>query len=165
MSESRNKGMKKKKNNNCNIPSRHSTPFNRSVHLLLKYVAIYLESNESERRKRSLFNGHYVCSNLKPSFHVASPNSYRHSESNTVKFQEIVRNSRKFFLESFHVPSTGIDKYISQGMKCITDRAKYLYLVESNVSFDVDLFSSYFVVKYLCQKCTVHKIVHELSEF
>lgn len=50
MSESRNKGMKKKKNNNCNIPSRHSTPFNRSVHLLLKYVAIYLESNESERR-------------------------------------------------------------------------------------------------------------------
>lgn len=58
-----------------------------------------------------------------------------------MEFQEIVRNSRKFFLESFHVPSIGMDKYISQGMKSITDRAKiYIYiLVESNVSFDVDL--------------------------
>lgn len=97
---------------------------------------------------------------------MASPNSYRRSESNIVEFQEIVRNSRKFFLESFHVPSIGIDKYISQGMKSITDRAKiYLYLVESNVSFDVDLFPSYFVVKYLCQKCTVRKTVHELDKF
>lgn len=46
-----------KKNNNCNSPSRHSTPFNRSVHLLLKRIAIYLESNESERRNaRHLMN-------------------------------------------------------------------------------------------------------------
>lgn len=97
----------KKNNNNCNTPSRHSTPFNRCVHLLLKYIAIYLESNESERRKRSLFN--YVCSNLKPSFHVASPNSY-HRHSILIP-SGISRNREKFakiFPRKF---SRTIDRY------------------------------------------------------
>lgn len=110
MSESHETITKKKNNNNCNTPSRHSTPFNRCVHLLLKYIAIYLESNESERRKRSLFNGHYVCSNLKPSFHVASPNSYHRQNKSDTK-NGISRNREKFakiFPRKF---SRTIDRY------------------------------------------------------
>lgn len=157
MSESHETITKKKNNNNCNTPSRHSTPFNRCVHLLLKYIAIYLESNESERRKRSLFNGHYVCSNLKPSFHVASPNSYhRHSESDT-NFKKSWEIRENFSSKVFTYHRSVWTNIFHKGWKVLPIEQKSISILSSKVMSLSTSISYFVVIKYPCQRCTVHK--------